>query len=53
MNSNKKRGLTDSKYNERRDECDRALEIINKHKRAVLKVLTLGAAFFLCPAKRK
>lgn len=33
MNSNKKRGLTDSKYNERRDECDRALEIINKRRK--------------------
>jgi galactokinase len=32
MNSNKKRGLADSKYNERRSECDRALEIINRHK---------------------
>lgn len=27
-NTNKKRGLADSKYNERRSECDRALEII-------------------------
>lgn len=31
-NTNKKRGLTDSKYNERRKECDMALEILKKHK---------------------
>lgn len=30
INSNKKRGLADSKYNERRSECEKALEIINK-----------------------
>jgi len=32
MNSNKKRELTDSKYNERRSECDQALAIIQGHR---------------------
>lgn len=32
MNTNKKRELTDSKYNERRQECDQALAIIRKHR---------------------
>ena len=30
-NTNKKRKLTDSKYNERRLECDKSLEILKKH----------------------
>ncbi len=30
MNTNKKRGLGDSKYNERRSECELALEEVNK-----------------------
>jgi galactokinase len=30
-NTNKRRGLTDSKYNERRSECERAVDIISKH----------------------
>jgi galactokinase len=30
-NTNKRRGLTDSKYNERRAECDRAVELIAPH----------------------
>ncbi|HUW93013.1 MAG TPA: galactokinase [Bacteroidales bacterium] len=30
-NTNKRRGLTDSKYNERRAECDKAVELISKH----------------------
>ncbi len=30
MNTNKKRGLADSAYNERRAECDRAFEILSK-----------------------
>ncbi|WP_413627315.1 galactokinase [Fructilactobacillus vespulae] len=30
MNTNKKRGLKDSKYNERRSECENALQLINK-----------------------
>jgi galactokinase len=29
-NTNKKRGLTDSKYNERRSECEQALKILQK-----------------------
>lgn len=32
MNTSKKRELTESKYNERRSECDKALEIIRKHR---------------------
>jgi len=31
INTNKKRKLTDSKYNERRQECDKSLEILKKH----------------------
>lgn len=30
MNTNKKRGLADSKYNERRSECERALAILHQ-----------------------
>ena len=32
LNTNKRRELKDSKYNERRDECERALAIIQKQK---------------------
>lgn len=32
MNTNKRRELADSKYNERRAECEKALEIINSNK---------------------
>ncbi|WP_077369489.1 galactokinase [Anaerosalibacter sp. Marseille-P3206] len=32
MNTKKRRELNDSKYNERRDECEKALSIINKYK---------------------
>lgn len=32
MNTNKRRGLADSKYNERRDECERALDTIRAHR---------------------
>lgn len=32
MNTNKKRQLSDSKYNERRSECEEALKIIREHK---------------------
>jgi galactokinase len=32
-NTNKRRGLTDSKYNERRSECERAVEFISAHRR--------------------
>lgn len=38
MNTNKKRGLGDSKYNERRRECDEALAELQK----VLPIKTLG-----------
>lgn len=31
-NTNKRRGLTDSKYNERRAECDRAVEMLQAYK---------------------
>ncbi len=30
-NTNKRRGLTDSKYNERRSECEKAVELISQH----------------------
>jgi galactokinase len=30
-NTNKRRGLTDSKYNERRSECERAVALISEH----------------------
>lgn len=32
MNTNKRRELADSKYNERRSECDKALAILNKQE---------------------
>lgn len=32
-NTNKQRGLADSKYNERRDECEKAVEYISKVKK--------------------
>ena len=31
-NTNKRRGLTDSKYNERRGECERAVELLQAYK---------------------
>lgn len=31
-NTNKRRGLTDSKYNERRGECDKAVELLKAYK---------------------
>jgi galactokinase len=31
-NTNKRRGLTDSKYNERRGECDKAVELLQLYK---------------------
>ena len=31
-NTNKRRGLTDSKYNERRRECDKAVELLQPYK---------------------
>lgn len=38
MNTNKKRGLGDSKYNERRSECEQALEELQR----VINISTLG-----------
>lgn len=35
MNTNKQRGLEDSKYNERRQECENALDILNTIKKEV------------------
>jgi galactokinase len=32
-NTNKRRGLTDSKYNERRSECDRAVEYLQSYRK--------------------
>ena len=32
MNTNKRRGLNESKYNERRSECERAVELISKER---------------------
>jgi galactokinase len=32
-NTNKRRGLTDSKYNERRAECDKAVELLQNYKK--------------------
>lgn len=32
MNTNKKRELAESKYNERRSECEQALAILNRHR---------------------
>lgn len=32
-NTNKRRGLTDSKYNERRSECEKAVELISAHRK--------------------
>jgi galactokinase len=31
-NTNKRRGLTDSKYNERRSECEKAVELLQKYR---------------------
>jgi galactokinase len=42
VNTNKRRGLTDSKYNERRAECEKALEYLSKIKKIPnLSALTL------------
>jgi galactokinase len=32
INTNKRRGLTDSKYNERRGECEKAVELLQSYK---------------------
>lgn len=39
MNTNKRRELADSKYNERRAECEKALELINSNKQGKLNNL--------------
>jgi galactokinase len=42
-NTNKRRGLTDSKYNERRSECEKAVELISEyHKISNLSELTVS-----------
>ncbi len=40
-NTNKRRGLTDSKYNERRSECERAVELLQPYK-AIKNLSELG-----------
>ena len=40
-NTNKRRGLTDSKYNERRAECDKAVELLQPYK-AIRNLSELG-----------
>jgi galactokinase len=42
-NTNKRRGLTDSKYNERRAECDKAVVYLNKY-RQIRNLSELGAS---------
>lgn len=39
MNTNKRRELSDSKYNERRAECDKALEVIRNYKDVGLSLI--------------
>jgi galactokinase len=47
-NTNKRRGLTDSKYNERRSECDRAVELLQEYKPIKnLSELTIGEIHLL------
>lgn len=45
-NTNKRRGLVDSKYNERRSECDRALEILQKELPALSYLAQLNPGQF-------
>ena len=40
-NTNKRRGLTDSKYNERRSECDKAVELLQAY-RSIRNLSELG-----------
>ena len=42
-NTNKRRGLTDSKYNERRSECDKAVELLQLY-RPVRNLSELGSS---------
>ncbi|MFZ0471338.1 MAG: galactokinase [Bacteroidales bacterium] len=47
-NTNKRRGLTDSKYNERRSECEKAVELISEHhKISNLSELTVSDLWML------
>ncbi|MCV4229602.1 galactokinase [Virgibacillus sp. LDC1] len=46
-NTNKRRGLVDSKYNERRSECDRALEILQKELPALSYLAQLNPDQFV------
>lgn len=46
-NTNKRRGLVDSKYNERRSECDRALEILQKELPALTYLAQLNPDQFV------
>lgn len=46
-NTNKRRGLVDSKYNERRSECDRALEILQKELPALTYLAQLSPDQFV------
>jgi galactokinase len=41
-NTNKRRGLTDSKYNERRSECDKAVDLLQPYK-AIKNLSQLGS----------
>ena len=47
MSTNKRRELADSKYNERRAECEKALEIINNNKEEKLENLCHLQAMFM------
>lgn len=44
MNTNKRRELKDSKYNERRSECEKGLEIIKNYKPDLEYLCDLGAS---------
>ncbi|RAR40517.1 galactokinase [Paenibacillus sp. MDMC362] len=46
-NTNKRRGLVDSKYNERRSECDRALEMLQKELPALSYLAQLNPDQFV------
>jgi len=47
-NTNKRRGLTDSKYNERRSECEKAVALISEHKKiSNLSELTVSDLWML------
>lgn len=50
-NTNKKRGLADSKYNERRAECDEALAILQRAHPGLKNLCALSAEEFEAAAK--